>query len=333
MDNKRFEHIVARYLKGKTTPEEEAELLQAIHASTEWEAAFRKRTAEWNPLEETEADPETDRKWNRIASIITPSESRSLAEEAPVVSLPSASPRRIWFSMAAAVLLALVSGVAVYFLGQGGQEGMENSGWRTIVAGQEDRSILLPDSSSVYLREGAELSYPELFASSVRKVKIKGEAFFEVTPDNDHPFVVDASGLSVKVLGTSFGVRTSGQGDEISVILVEGKVSLNNAEEKELVRLRPNQKADYSVRDGHYTVTEVDGERLTSWRRGIIAYDNVSLDEIVRLIEHTYKVSLTYTRPENDNQRFSGAFLKTQQLETVLRQTSKLTGTNLTPIR
>ena len=65
MENKRFEHIITRYLKGKATPEEEAELLQAIHASKEWEAAFRKRTAEWNPLEETEADPETDRKWKR----------------------------------------------------------------------------------------------------------------------------------------------------------------------------------------------------------------------------------------------------------------------------
>lgn len=60
MENKRFEHIITRYLKGKATPEEEAELLQAIHASKEWEAAFRKRTAEWNPLEETEADPETE---------------------------------------------------------------------------------------------------------------------------------------------------------------------------------------------------------------------------------------------------------------------------------
>ncbi|MFR1752400.1 MAG: hypothetical protein ACLUWB_05475 [Parabacteroides distasonis] len=60
MENKRFEHIITRYLKGKATPEEEAELLQAIHVSKEWEAAFRKRTAEWNPLEETEAGPEME---------------------------------------------------------------------------------------------------------------------------------------------------------------------------------------------------------------------------------------------------------------------------------
>lgn len=183
--------------------------------------------------------------------------------------------------------------------------------------------------SSVYLRENSELSYPEVFASSVREVKIRGEAFFEVTPNSEQPFIVDASGLSVKVLGTSFSVQTSDQGNEISVILVEGKVSLNNAHEKELVQLHPNQKADYFVNDEHYTVTEVDSERLTSWRKGIIFYDNASLDEIVRLIEQTYKVSLMYTRPENDDQRFSGAFLKTQKLETVLQQTNKLTGTNL----
>lgn len=237
MENKRFEHIITRYLKGKATPEEEAELLQAIHASKEWEAAFRKRTAEWNPLEETEADPETDRKWNRIASIITPSESQSQTEEAPVISLVSTSSRRIWFSIAAVVLLLLVSGVTVYFLNQGGKAGTGNAEWQTIIAEQEDRSILLPDGSSVYLRENSELSYPEVFASSVREVKIRGEAFFEVTPNSEQPFIVDASGLSVKVLGTSFSVQTSDQGNEISVILVEGKVSLNNAHEKELVHL------------------------------------------------------------------------------------------------
>ena len=174
MENKRFEHIITRYLKGKATPEEEAELLQAIHASKEWEAAFRKRTAEWHPLEETEADPETDRKWNRIASIITPSESQSQTEEAPVISLVSTSSRRIWFSIAAVVLLLLVSGVTVYFLNQGGKAGTGNAEWQTIIAAQEDRSILLPDGSSVYLRENSELSYPEVFASSVREVKIKG---------------------------------------------------------------------------------------------------------------------------------------------------------------
>lgn len=160
MENKRFEHIITRYLKGKATPEEEAELLQAIHASKEWEAAFRKRTAEWNPLEETEADPETDRKWNRIASIITPSESQSQTEEAPVISLVSTSSRRIWFSIAAVVLLLLVSGVTVYFLNQGGKAGTGNIIRKTKCFDFWERNVLFPKTKRSFFRTPTPLPCP-----------------------------------------------------------------------------------------------------------------------------------------------------------------------------
>lgn len=320
MDKIRFEHIVTHYLAGKATSEEEAELLQAIRSSDEWEAAFRKRTAGWNPLKESATDPEMDRKWERIASVITP----------VTLSATRSNPKRtLWSSIAAAIILLLVSGITVYFLNQGGTGGLQDTAWQTILADGEDCTLRLPDGSSVYLREGSELSYPDEFTSHSRDVKIKGEAFFDVTHNPKQPFIVDASGLSVTVLGTSFSVQTTSDGNEISVILVEGKVSLADAGQKELVQLHPDQKADYSVKDGHFTVSEVDGKRLTSWSKGILSYDNASLDEIVRLIEQTYKVTLSYDREGKENQRFSGAFLRSQKLETVLQQTNKLTGTNL----
>lgn len=239
--------------------------------------------------------------------------------------------RRIWFkrasTIAASILIPVLIISTVYFY-------KEMDHYKQIpnivsVNKGQRAGITLPDGTIVHLNSESKLTYTPDFNGKLREVVLEGEAFFEVTPNSEQPFIVDASGLSVKVLGTSFSVQTSDQGNEISVILVEGKVSLNNAHEKELVQLHPNQKADYFVNDEHYTVTEVDSERLTSWRKGIIFYDNASLDEIVRLIEQTYKVSLMYTRPENDDQRFSGAFLKTQKLETVLQQTNKLTGTNL----
>lgn len=320
MDKIRFEHIITHYLTGKATSEEEAELLQAIRSSDEWEVAFRKRTAGWNPLQEGAADPETDRKWERIASVITP----------VTLSATHSNPRRtLWGSIAAAIILLLVSGITVYFLNQSGTGGLQDTAWQTVLADGEDCTLRLPDGSSVYLREGSELSYPDEFASQSRDVKIKGEAFFDVRHNPELPFVVDASGLSVTVLGTSFSVQTAAEGNDISVILVEGKVSLADACQKELVQLHPDQKADYSVKDGHFTVSEVDSKRLTSWSKGILSYDNASLDEIVRLIEQTYKVTLSYDREGKENQRFSGAFLRSQKLETVLQQTNKLTGTNL----
>lgn len=325
MDSKRFEHIIIRYLKGQATLEEEAELLQAIEVSDKLRALFRQRTSEWNPM--TEADPETDQKWSRMASIIQPPAKER--EGNPTIALPSASKRVAWFSVAAAVLLLCVSGITAYFLSLSDKIQPGQGEWQTITADSGDRSYVLPDGTSVYLREGAELRYPNAFESSMREVTLRGEAFFQVTPNKQKPFIVDASGLSVKVLGTSFSVQTSDDGKNVSVILVEGKVALSDPGQKELAQLLPDQQADYSVRNGECTVTHVDSERLTSWRKGIISYDNASLEEIIRLIEQTYKVTLSYSPSENDTQRFSGAFLKSQPLETVLQQTCKLTGTEL----
>lgn len=317
MNKERFEYIITRYLRGIASPEEETELLSAIHSSEELYTAFRVRTSGYQGEED---DREMDRKWNRIASVITPN------------PLPSASKRTMWFSIAAAIILLCVSGATAFFIKQTDTYNLEkNTEWLTVTAELDDRTCVLPDGTSVYLRKGAVLSYLSTFVASTRNVSIQGEAFFEVTPNPEKPFIVNASDLFVKVLGTSFSVQAPDKTEIISVTLVEGSVSLNNTDQKELFRLMPNQKAEYFVNNGQCKISEVDSERLTSWRKGILSYDNASIDEIVRLIEQTYNVSLQYAKPENDTQRFSGAFLKTQKLETVLELTSKLTGTELRP--
>lgn len=319
MDIERFEYIIARYLRGAATREEECELLSAIRSSEELHTAFRKQTATWRPNEPT--DVEADRKWARIAAVI-----------APVAELAGRNMKRrmMKYSIAAAILLLCLSGATLLFLKQADSSSIPANGeWLTIVAQADDQTCVLPDGTSVFLRKGASLGYPAVFYSASRNVSICGEAFFDVTPDPEKPFVVDASELFVEVLGTSFSVSTSGAVGTIAVTLVEGSVCLSNVSQKELVRLEPNQKAEYSVGSGLCTVSEVDSERLTSWRKGIIAYDNASLHEIVRLIEQTYDVSLLYAKSSDDTQRFSGAFLKTQKLDIVLDQTSKLTGTKL----
>lgn len=402
MNKERFEYIIARYLKGMATEQEEKELLLCIRSSEATHAAFKERTGRYCG----ERDAETDRKWNRIASVILPdkasngvgesseldesketNESNELSQtkktkewneanepsglneandpeglnepnesdksngwnepdelsrlndsketnrpkkEVVRASLSSFSRRRRWFLRVAAVFLLCVGGLSFFFLKRtatGG--GGTTSAWLTIAAVQEDRTCTLPDGTSVYLRRGSSLRYPGAAASFAREVSLSGEAFFEVTSDAARPFVVDASGLRVKVLGTAFSVRTAEKTETISVTLVRGSVSLNDRHQKELVRLVPDQRADYSVGSGRCTVSEVDGERLTSWRKGIITYDNASLDEVVRLIEQTYGVSLRYDPPANGSQRFSGAFLQTQKLDTVLELTGRLTGTKL----
>ena len=314
MDNERFDLIIGRYLRGKATAEEEATLLHAIRDSKEHFAYFREKTAAWDPSKEIGIDPDVDRQWQKIVSMITPT-------ERPAVTTHRWSWKHL--SVAAAIVLLLAFGITVYFL-QGDGQALE---YTTVLAEGGDQSITLPDGTSVYLREGSELIYPKEFALDVRRTEIKGEGFFDVERKEDHPFVVKAARVFVRVLGTSFSVHT--EEEAVSVVLLNGKVSLADANEQEVTQLLPGQQVDYSLVDGHFTVTEVDGERATAWRRGVISYENASIDEIVHLIEETYHVSLTYTQGMNE-QRFSGAFLKTQELKTVLEQTNKLTGMNLT---
>lgn len=319
METKKFEYITEQYLAGKASEEEEAELLRAIESSEAWLAAFRKLTAAWNPL--AHSDGETERKWNRLASVIRPE------AETPVVALRP-DRRRRWFSIAAAIAFFLMASLATYMWMGEEEDSVSSRDWLSLTASEGDQTILLPDSSSVYLRKGAVLHYPKTFSRHSRTVEIAGQAFFDITRRDKQPFVVRAGGLSVNVLGTSFSVQTDADGKEVSVILVAGKVRLSDATHQELAELLPDQQANYSPQKGSCTITAVDSERLTAWRKGIVTYDNVSVGDIVRLIEQTYQVSLSYQK--DTTQRFSGGFLKTQPLETVLQQISKLTGTEIT---
>lgn len=319
MDTKRFEYITEQYLAGRASEEEEAELLRAIESSETRYMVFRKLTAEWNPL--TRPEEETERKWNRVASLIQPE------EEGPVIIHHPAAGRR-WLTIAAAVAVLFVASLATYMWMGKEREAVSNRDWLSLTAVEGDLTFTLPDGSSIYLRKGAVLRYPETFSRRSRDVEITGEAFFDITHKKEQPFMVNAEGLYIKVLGTSFSVQTDADGRAISVILVEGKVCLSDATHKELAELLPDQQADYSLRDGSCMITEVDSERLTAWRKGIVLYDNAPVSDIVHLIEQTYHVSLSYKK--DSTQRFSGGFLKTQPLETVLQQISKLTGTEIT---
>lgn len=320
MDRKRLEYITTRYLEGKASAEEEEELLRATESSPEWEEAFHRQTARWNPLERPDLGME--QKWNRLSALIS-GESETEKPTAPVLFVPHTR----FISIAAAIAVICLISLTAYWFTHTAPEASTLS-WQTLTAEGSDRSLTLPDGSSVFLREGATLTYPAAFPSASREVRLAGEAFFEVVPNKQQPFTVETGGLYVRVLGTSFSVCAPERADTVSVILVEGKVGLSDPDRKEIVRLSPDQKVDYSLQNKQYTVATVDSKRLTSWRKGVITYDNASLPEIVRLIEQTYHVSIAYK--EDTTQRFSGAFLKTQPLETVLEQTGKLTGTPLT---
>ncbi len=113
----------------------------------------------------------------------------------------------------------------------------------TVALNGERKKVLLPDSTTVHLNSGSRLSYNRDFGKGNRQVWLSGEAFFEVTKDKAHPFLVNTDRMIVKVLGTVFNVKAYDTKEDIETTVVEGKVevSLKEGPEKKVILL-PSEK-------------------------------------------------------------------------------------------
>lgn len=152
------------------------------------------------------------------------------------------------FSVAASVLLIL--GFA-WFYSTGNKFTFVSSSETSRVPGQGElikktnesdvvEIISLADGSKVTLQPHSSLTYPATFDKSVRVVRLDGQAFFDVARNPDQPFLVHFNKLVVKVLGTSFTIRSFDSEEKVLVTVKTGKVSVFDNEELTKTRKEPN---------------------------------------------------------------------------------------------
>ncbi|MCG2613835.1 DUF4974 domain-containing protein [Terrimonas sp. NA20] len=107
--------------------------------------------------------------------------------------------------------------------------------------GSRTRAIL-PDGSTVWLNAGSSISYGKTFNDKIREVTLYGEAYFDVVKQPDRPFVVHAGDINIKVLGTSFNVKSYPGDDLVETTLIKGLVQIIQPGNKPAIYLHPNQK-------------------------------------------------------------------------------------------
>ncbi len=156
----------------------------------------------------------------------------------------------------------------------------------TIAAG-EQKTITLPDGTEVCLNSKSTLKYPENFGEKDRMVEFCGEGYFMVAHDATKPFVVKTKTLSTKVLGTEFNLRCYND-EDVHVTLVKGSVEVSSYHDK--VLMSPAQDA-YWEHD-KLVVKEVNPKDFTSWKDGILYFDNASLLTILQQLGRVYNVSV-----------------------------------------
>ncbi len=165
---------------------------------------------------------------------------------------------------------------------------------KTTTRGQQ-ASITLSDGSKVKLNAESSISFPTVFASNSRKVKLVGEAFFEVVPNADKPFVVTSSNLKTTVLGTSFNINAYPEYDQVTVTVATGKVSVVSDSAEPTVTptyLIPGEQAAYTPANGEIVQRRVDLDTYLSWASGIIRFDDIPLTQALQRMERWFNVEI-----------------------------------------
>ncbi len=161
--------------------------------------------------------------------------------------------------------------------------------------------LVLDDGTRVWINSESELRYPVVFCDSVRKVYLKGEAYFEVKRDEKHPFMVETNELCTRVLGTEFNVQAYGWSDA-NITLIKGSVAVNQNGNGGTVVLKPGENASYNG-DSLY-VESVDVLKYISWKEGFFYYDNVPLENILSELGRWFDFTVFYRNPEVKDYRF-----------------------------
>lgn len=172
--------------------------------------------------------------------------------------------------------------------------------------------LVLSDGTQVKLNAGSSIKYPIQFIQGIsREVEIWGEAYFDVTKDENHPFLVNANNVQVKVLGTKFNVSSYPEDDTINTVLVEGSVQLFDSENKnqeDSFIIEPNQKASWNKEMGKMTVEEVDASIYTSWINGRIVFKKTPFKNIRKKLERHYNVTIINHNASLDEKLYNASF-------------------------
>lgn len=159
----------------------------------------------------------------------------------------------------------------------------------------EIATVTLPDESTITLNSGSSITYNRLFNFTDREVSLEGEAYFEINNGN-LPFKVNTSNAIVKVLGTSFNIRSwqDSSVPETSVLLTEGSLAFYSTKNPDKsVILEPGQKSSLKNFDGiPEQPFDVSKDKTLAWMNDQFAFEKMPLVQIIREIERRFDLNI-----------------------------------------
>lgn len=204
--------------------------------------------------------------------------------------------KRKYYWMAAASVLVPLFGILFFYKDFEPKETKTNLSAIVLQTKEVSKTFRLSDNSIITLEPYSKLSINKDFGKKYRNVKFQGKGFFSIAKDKSKPFIVDAGGFSVEVLGTKFSVDQ--KSEEKKVKLFEGKVKVNH--NGKLTYLLPNENWSISPKNNDYHYYAVTAVKT-------FTFENTTFEDAIAEIENTYGAKITYPKNIAKNQ-VSGSF-------------------------
>ena len=232
--------------------------------------------------------------------------------------------RRTGLWMAAAAALALLLAVPAAFQ-WGYRMHREPSAalWQELsVPATETRSIDLPDGTHLVLNAGSRITWPDRFAGDTREVFLEGEVLAQVAKDPQHPFIIHAGDVKVRVYGTTFDFKSFRDQTQVQLMLLDGAVSLNVPSEEGMreVSLTPGDIALYDRDAGNVSLSKMSAETFRPFTEGrSFSFFNAPLRDIVAELERSFGRRIVIGDGRIRDSRYLAFFTNGESLEEILR--------------
>ncbi len=206
----------------------------------------------------------------------------------------------------AAIFLFLLALGGGYFIGHYNFANKKDT-YTTISCAYGDKTtMMLPDSSRVWLNSGSTLRFNNNFQQSKRELFLEGEAYFSVTKDESRPFKVSTHDITVEVLGTEFNLKAYEEEEQISATLISGKIDFSSSRKR--TTLLPNQKLVYRKNTEKTTVYKLsDSYPEIEWKDGRLVFRNESLESLELKLERWFDVDIVFADEAVKKQCFTGS--------------------------
>ncbi|MDP3181104.1 MAG: FecR domain-containing protein, partial [Bacteroidota bacterium] len=218
------------------------------------------------------------------------------------------------------LLIPIIGLGILYWVSQPNQSADQYT--ETIAPRGQKSQIVLADGTKVWLNSDTKIKYPGNFSKNQRDVYLDGEAFFEVSKNEQQPFVVYTSGLKVKVLGTKFNVKAYADENQIETSLFEGKVNLlmtNSSDETIEKEVTPGQSIVYSKTNYQLSANKFPQEEINGWKKNQLIFKDDTFNNLVRKVERWYDVKMVYNEKLFNDRRLTVELYEGERLDRLMK--------------